>query len=245
MFIQINQALKHASLKSYSLYKDGDGDQCLDLYMRDPIKVLLELFSDSSASGKQYFVYEEYRNKDGEREFYHTNGALWWQWAQAKAIELGGPGTGVCSIVFSINATFAKKNTYYIPLYCELLYCLGTFIPIRMDHFLCISYCRNLFRIFFVFETFISYVFRMYFVLYSQIDLIENLANAVTSGNFNVEIKKRYSSYKLLALFPPFNSAACPGMSPQQAAFRRKELLDNRRRISRTAMSGSSGLCGS
>ena len=89
MFIQINQALKHASLKSYSLYKDGDGDQCLDLYMRDPIKVLLELFSDSSASGKQYFVYEEYRNKDGEREFYHTNGALWWQWAQAKAIELG------------------------------------------------------------------------------------------------------------------------------------------------------------
>ena len=51
MFIQINQALKHASLKSYSLYKDGDGDQCLDLYMRDPIEVPLELFSYSSASG--------------------------------------------------------------------------------------------------------------------------------------------------------------------------------------------------
>ena len=77
---------------------------------------------------------------------------------------------------------------------------------------------------YFVFETFISYVFHMHFVLYSQIDLIDCLANAVTSGNFNVEIKNRYSSYKLLALFPPFNSAACPGMSPQQAAFRRKEL---------------------
>ena len=44
MFIQINQALKHASLKSYSLYKDGDGDQCLKMFMRDPIEVLLELF---------------------------------------------------------------------------------------------------------------------------------------------------------------------------------------------------------
>ncbi len=71
MFIQINQALKHAFLKFYSLYKDGDGDQCLDLYMRDPIEVFLELFSDSSATGQQYFVYEEYRNKDGKREFYH------------------------------------------------------------------------------------------------------------------------------------------------------------------------------
>ena len=78
---------------------------------------------------------------------------------------------------------------------------------------------------YFVFKTFISYVFRMYFVLYSQIDLIDCLANAVTSGNFNVEIKNCYSSSKLLALFPPFNSAACPGMSPQQAAFRRKELI--------------------
>ncbi len=54
----------------------------------------------------------------------------------------------------------------------------------------------------------------MYFVLYSQIDLIDCLANAVTSGNVNVEIKNRYSSYKLLALFLPFNIAACPGMSP-------------------------------
>ena len=117
IFMQINQALKHASLKSYSLKSDGDGDQCLDLYLRDPIEVILELFSDSSASGKQYFVYEEYRSEDGKWEFYHTNGALWWQWAHAKAIEIGGPGTGVCSIVFSIDATFAKKNTYYRPSY--------------------------------------------------------------------------------------------------------------------------------
>jgi hypothetical protein len=217
MFIQINQALKHASLNSYSLYKDGDGDQCLDLYMRDPIEVLLELFSDSSASGKLYFVYEEYRNKDGERGFYHTNGVLWWQWAQAKAIESGVPGTGVCSKVFSINATFAKKNTYYRPLYVS--YCIAwvpsfqfvriisyVFRIVGID-FVCISYLRYCFVC-------ISYVFR----IYSHIDLIDCLANAVTSENFNVEIKNSYTSYKLLALFPPFNSAACPGMSPQQSA---------------------------
>jgi hypothetical protein len=52
----------------------------------------------------------------------------------------------------------------------------------------------------------------MYFVLFSQIDFIDCLANALTSGNRNIEIKNRYSSYKLLALFPPFNSAACPGI---------------------------------
>ena len=116
--------------------------------MRDPIEVFLELFS---ATGKQFFVDEEYRNKDRKREFYHTYSAFWWPWAQ------GGPGTGVCSIVFSIDATFAKENR---PQYCKLLYCLG----IKVEHsfqlvqiisyvfrivdmyFVCVSYLRHLFR---------------------------------------------------------------------------------------------------
>ncbi len=129
--------------------------------MRYPIEVLLELFSDSSASGKQYFVYEEYRNKDGEREFYHTNGALWWQWAQAKAIELGGPGTGVCSIVFSIDATFAKKNTYsdhYTVSYC--IEQVPSFQFVRI-----ISYVFRIVEIYFVCFSYLRHLFRMYFVL--------------------------------------------------------------------------------
>ena len=45
----------------------------------------------------------------------------------------------------------------------------------------------------------------------------------VTSGNFNVAIKICFSSFRLLALFPPFDARASH-MSSTQAAFRRKEL---------------------
>ncbi len=72
---------------------------------------------DDKAAGKQYFAYQEYRNQHGERVFYHTNGTLWWQRAQEQAVEIGGSGTGVLSIIVSIDATYAKTNTYFRPIY--------------------------------------------------------------------------------------------------------------------------------
>ena len=80
------------------------------MYMRDPIEVLQELLSDTKASGKQYFTYQEYRNE-------HTNGTLWWQRAQEHAISAAGPQTGVFSIIMDVDATYVKKNTYFRPIY--------------------------------------------------------------------------------------------------------------------------------
>ena len=87
------------------------------MYLRDPLEVIQELICDTKASGKQHFVFQEYRNEQGEREFYHTNGTLWWQQAQERAIRDAGPYAGVLSIIFAIDATFVKKNTYFRPLY--------------------------------------------------------------------------------------------------------------------------------
>ena len=100
-----------------SLHKPADGDQDLNLYMRDSAEVIQELIADVKASCKQYFVYEEYQNDQGERVFYHTNGALSWQQAQELTIQLGGPKTGVLSVIFAMDATYVKKNTYFRPLY--------------------------------------------------------------------------------------------------------------------------------
>ena len=46
----------------------------------------------------------------------------------------------------------------------------------------------------------------------------ESMMITVTSGNFNVVMKNCFPSFRLLALFPPFDSRA------SHAAFRRKEL---------------------
>ena len=88
--------------------------------MRDPFEVL-QLICDVKASGKQYYVMsrplesnsmQEYRNEQGERVLYHTNGTLWWQRAQERALELGRSNTGVLSVIFSMDATFVKKKTF-------------------------------------------------------------------------------------------------------------------------------------
>jgi hypothetical protein len=63
--------------------------------MRDPLEVLQELIGNVKASGKQYYATQEYRNEQGERVFYDTNGTLRLQRAQESALELGGPNTGV------------------------------------------------------------------------------------------------------------------------------------------------------
>jgi len=85
--------------------------------MRDPQEVCLELSRDPTAAGKQYFKFELYQNDNGEREFYHTNGAIWWQGAQTLAESIGGAGTGIFSLVLYMDATYAKKNNYYRVLY--------------------------------------------------------------------------------------------------------------------------------
>ena len=79
--------------------------------MRDPQEVCLELFRDPTAAGKQYFKFELCQNDNGEREFYHTNGARWWQGAQKLAESIGGAGTGVFSLVLYMDATYAKRTT--------------------------------------------------------------------------------------------------------------------------------------
>jgi hypothetical protein len=63
--------------------------------MRDPLEVLQELTGNIKCSGKQYYAFQEYRNEQGERVFYDTNGTLRLQGAQESALELGGPNTGV------------------------------------------------------------------------------------------------------------------------------------------------------
>jgi len=95
--------------------------------MGDPLEVLQELIGDVKASGKQYYAFQEYKNEQGERVFYHTNGTLWWQRAQERALELGGPNTGVLSVIFSMDATFVKKNTYFRPLYSMYFICFHMF----------------------------------------------------------------------------------------------------------------------
>ena len=120
--LQIHIAIERVKLIKVSLYKPGDGDQDLSFYFRKPLEVLQELISDVKAAGKQYFVYQEYKNEHGERVFYHTNGTLWWQRAQERAVEIGGSGTGVLSIIVSIDATYVKKNTYFRPIYRKYSY---------------------------------------------------------------------------------------------------------------------------
>ena len=78
-----------------SLHRENDGTQDHKLFMRDPLEVLQELTGNIKCSGKQYYAFQEYRNEQGERVFYNTNGTLRLQGAQESALELGGPNTGV------------------------------------------------------------------------------------------------------------------------------------------------------
>ena len=82
------------------LHRENDGTQDHKLFMRDPLEVLQEVIGNIKASGKQYYAFQEYRNEQGGRLFYHTNGTLRWQRAQKSALELGGPNTGVLSAYF-------------------------------------------------------------------------------------------------------------------------------------------------
>ena len=68
------------------LHKENDGIQD-NLFMRDPLEVLRELIGGVKASGKQYYAFQEYKNEQGKE--CHTNGTLWWQRAQERALELG------------------------------------------------------------------------------------------------------------------------------------------------------------
>ena len=86
-------------------------------FMRDPLEVLQELIGNVKASGMQYYAFQEYRNEQGERVFYRTNGTLWWQRAQESTLDLGGPSTCMLSVIFSMDATFVKKITYCSPWY--------------------------------------------------------------------------------------------------------------------------------
>ena len=81
--------------------------------MRDPQEACLELFRNPAVAGNQYFKFELNQNDRREREFYHMNGALWWQGAQTLAETVVGAGTGVFSIVLYLDATYAKKNNYF------------------------------------------------------------------------------------------------------------------------------------
>ena len=65
----------------FFLHKEGNGKQNLNLYVRDPQEMFLKLFRDPAAAGKQYFKSELYQNDNGDLEFNHANGALWWQGA--------------------------------------------------------------------------------------------------------------------------------------------------------------------
>ena len=67
----------------------------------------------------------------------------------------------------------------------------------------------------FMFHTF-SYLFIQY--------LPPKNLNAVTSGNFMVEVKNKTSSFRLLALFPPCIRASCSGLSDSAVQLRRKEI---------------------
>ncbi len=89
-----------SQLIKVSLYKENDGTQDLKRFIRDPLEVLQELIGNVKASGKQYYAFYEYRNEQGERVFYDTNGTLRLQRAQESALELGGPSTGVLSAYF-------------------------------------------------------------------------------------------------------------------------------------------------
>ena len=71
----------------------------------------LERFRDPTAAGKQYLKFELYQNDSGERKLNHMKGALWWQGGQTLAESIGGPGTGVFSIVLYMDATYAKGTT--------------------------------------------------------------------------------------------------------------------------------------
>ena len=89
-----------SKLIKVSLHKENDGTQDLKLFIRDLLEVLQELIGNVKASGKQYYAFQEYRNEQGGRVFYHTNGTLPWQRAQESTLELGGPNTGVLSAYF-------------------------------------------------------------------------------------------------------------------------------------------------
>ena len=130
--------LEHTKLTKLSLCKHGDGYQDLDMYMRDPLEVIQELISDSKSAGRQYFSFQEYKNERGERIFYHTNGTLWWERAQERAKQIGGPNTGVLSIILSLDATYVKKNTYFDQFTVSISYCFILFHTV--------SYCFKLFQ---------------------------------------------------------------------------------------------------
>ena len=76
MFSDKKKIVDCSKLIKVSLHKENDGTQDLNLFMRDPLEVLQELIGNIKASGKQYYAFQEYRNEQGERVFYHTNGTL-------------------------------------------------------------------------------------------------------------------------------------------------------------------------
>ena len=83
--------------------------------MLEQLEILQKVLSDMKAAVNHFFVFGEYRNKHGERNFYYSNGVLCWQRAQQRraawAIQSGGQNTRVYSKIFTIYETFVKNNT--------------------------------------------------------------------------------------------------------------------------------------
>ena len=91
------------------MHRPGDGDQDLTMVLRDPATVFRELLSDPRGTGSQYFCFEEYRNEEGQRVFYHSNGSLTYQQAQEEA----DPEVSPVSLVLCCDGTYGQKSLPY------------------------------------------------------------------------------------------------------------------------------------
>ena len=83
--------------------------------LRNHRHVLDELVGDPRAAGQQYLGFEYYRDADGKRVYYDTNGCLNYQQAQERA----GDDTCPVPIILYVDATTARKHQEYRVVYSK------------------------------------------------------------------------------------------------------------------------------
>jgi len=96
----------------YDVWKEGDGQQDLKLYIRNLRTILEDLIADEQYAGYQYHSFELVE-RDNCRSFGPANSSVWWQ----INAELIGPDKVLLGIIVFTDGSWNKKK-----LSCESVY---------------------------------------------------------------------------------------------------------------------------
>jgi hypothetical protein len=120
-----------------NMHTEGDGEQVLELFMRQSEKVLSELMADMRLAESQHFALQEYKDPHDNKHFAgHSNGSVSFQLAQIQV----GEGKVPVSIVLYIDSTYLKKGIPIRPVYRKCI----NIIPNIMHDVMSISIRYNI-----------------------------------------------------------------------------------------------------